>query len=210
MLVRERIKHSVQDQIILLNQVTNGELNVTFEDKLTLPMQTELVDIFNMTGKMINESKNSLIVEIQVFLFLTVIQGIDAYQAINLLFKDWKHIEQAYYQGTNISIMARNKYCDTLIKLLRSRDKRDKLFHNLDLKNVFCCLNLYLVMNGFEYVFNPESLRMSFGRFHYLRHGRIRGVREFLKEYFSVESHIELLVKLKLVDSIYYNTMMRN
>jgi hypothetical protein len=65
-------------------------------------------------------------------------------------------------------------------------------------------------MNGIEATMNKNILQICFGRFHYLRSGRIRSVREFLKEYFNCETHIDLLVNLQLVDSIHYNTMLRN
>ncbi len=53
----------------------------------------------------------------------------------------------------------------------------------------------------------PEIL---FGRMLYQKHGQIDDIRNFLKEYFRSDSHIELLVDLKLVNSIHYNRMMRN
>ncbi|MEO9475618.1 MAG: hypothetical protein ABJG41_08785 [Cyclobacteriaceae bacterium] len=210
MLVRDQIKYNVEDQLILLNQVVKGELNVTFEEKLHLPTQSELDDILAMTNQFMINSNEVLFIEIQVLLFLTIVQGLSLVQAINLKFSNWKELDRFSYEGTKLSITSKNTYCDGIIKILDHNDHNEKVFRQLNQKNVLNCLNLYLVMNGLEILFTAETLKITFGRFHYLRHGRFRGTREFLKNYFSCDSHIELLVKLKLVDSIFYNTMMRD
>ncbi len=60
-----------------------------------------------------------------------------------------------------------------------------------------------LVLNGIESYFDSKKLGLMFGRFLYLTsNGRIKCVREFLKLYYNCDSHIELLVKLRLVESV--------
>ncbi|MCR9249435.1 MAG: hypothetical protein NXI20_03395 [bacterium] len=209
MLVRKQ-KHRVDDQLQILNQLAKLELSVQFNQNKKLPNQTHLDDILATTHKMMSDTKNELIIEIQVLLILTIIQGLNLHQALNLILAEWKHLELISYQGTHINILSKNDYCDSLINSLARNTNEDKVFKILDNKNALECLNLYLVMNGFEFVLTSDSLELSFGRFHYLRNGRIRGVREFLKDYFLCESHLELLVKLRLIDSVHYNTMLRN
>jgi len=205
-------RHSFSDQRKALNQLLNDSVEITFVDDCNrLPSKEEIVSLFELVDKMQDEySSDRLITEIEILLLLTIIQGIDINQSLQLHIDQWEKIELLTYNGTRLYIDSKNQFCDELICSLQKSPKEPRIFQLLNSSNALKCLNLFLVMNGYEYVVTRSKLKLIFGRFHYLRHGRIRGVREFLMKYFSCDTHIELLVKLRLVDSIHYNTMMRN
>ncbi|MEQ8554923.1 MAG: hypothetical protein RIC06_25785 [Cyclobacteriaceae bacterium] len=212
MLVRQRYqKHSALDQSIVLDQLINQSAEVTFREQEYFPRREELEDIFSLVEKLIQDSdQEKIFIELQVFLILSIIQGLKFKQVLALSVGDWDKIESLNYSGEGLVIGCKNDYCNALITGLGNKDQDVLVFQKLNFDNALECLNLLLVMNGYEYVFTKENLPITFGRFHYLRHGSIRGVRDFLKDYFDCDSHIELLVKLRLVDSMHYNTMVRN
>ncbi len=143
----------------------------------------------------------------QILLIYTFIIGLDPEQIMIMKIDDWNNIHELCYKHTQINI-PRNKYLDAHVNLLKSQC--DTLLNQIKTEHLYNTLNLVLIMNGIEATVNKEMLKLCFGRIHYLRHGRIKSVREFLKQFFNCDTHIDLLIKLQLVDSVHYTTMLRN
>ncbi len=203
-------RYCIEDQLSVLKQQLNWGIDVVFEENDKLPDNKDVLEILKLLDDIHLESNEELFTELQILLILIVIQGVDINQALNFQIIHSQKIETLFYSGGKLKIISQNSYCQDLIRSMTRTQKSQNIFQKLNTSNSLNCLNLFLVMNGFEIVLTATKLKLIFGRFHYLRNGRIRGVREFLKEYFSCDSHIDLLVKLRLVDSVHYNTMMRN
>lgn len=209
MLDSRNISHyTVPEQIQLLRGLYNETITVTFNHSDLLPRKEEIDAIISLLDQYITENdENQILIELQLVLVLALIQGMDLNQILQLTHKDWKSLGRTK-QAESLTGGARNKYCDELVDKLNS--DHEHVFGLLKESNVMQILNLFLVINGYEYALTAESLQILFGRYHYLKLGQIKSVREFLKKHFKVDSHIELLVQLKLVNTIHYNTMMRN
>lgn len=213
MLERRRKEiYTYLDQKEILDQVLDNALSVKFHESDMYPRTEEIQDLLSIADKAISNTDESLIfIELQLVLFLTIIQGLSLSQALSLNMDMWNSLEGLQYRGKDLLVSTKNLYCSQLVaRLDKTENSSDKIFSLLDSSNTLQCLNLLLVMNGYEYVMSERKLMILFGRFLYLRHGQIRSIREFLKLYYQCDSHIELFVQLKLVDTVHYNTMMRN
>jgi len=209
---RHNFANQVSDQISVFEQLISNSVELSFHYSDSYPSQEEIQNILSLADKSIQFSNNNeIFIEIQLILFLTVIHGIRLNQALTLNQRDWSNLENIKYQGQSLTVKSKNRYCNSLVSKINQIRKNDgTLFKVFNRSNTLQFLNLFLIMNGYEYVLTENNLVTIFGRFLYLRHGRIRSIREFLKKYFKCDSHIDLLVELKLVDTVFYNTMMRN
>ena len=71
---------------------------------------------------------------------------------------------------------------------------------------VFDTLNLFLILNGIETTLSEDKLKIIHGRYRYLSHGNIASVRDELCKNLDAKDYLDLLLKLRLIDS--YHTQL--
>ena len=213
---------SFMEQIHLLDQIASGFLNIEFDSSNNYPSSEKMYSLISDLEVKIAKSnfksitENELLIELQLSILLSLIMGISPRQFFAWNYGDWILCTRKKYIDKKLNIIAKNEYANYLIiklKLIRKSDLRinsQALFQRLKIETFVTCLNLLLVFYGIETSLSLKRIEFLFGRMLYQKHGQIKDVREFLKDYYNVDSHIELLVDLKLIESLRYNTMMRN
>lgn len=207
---------NIKYQLNLIKDINIGSCEIEFQPRYKIP---DLNSLNTLLGVLEHNIKNEcdtdnlgLLVELQILLIGSVIIGLSPDRILNMNYRDWYNFHNTNYVDTSLKVLGRNSYSDALVRKYRSGSHGldESVFVSVTDHYLFQSLSMLFIMNGIETTVNKDLLKLCFGRYHYLKSGRIKTVREFLKEFFRCDSHIELLVKLSLVDSVHYNTMMRN
>lgn len=206
---------NIKYQLNLIKDINAGICEIEFQPNGKIPDLDSLNTLFGVLEYNIKnkcDKDKGLLVELQILLIGSVIIGLSAERILNMNYGDWFDFHNTNYVDTSLKVLGRNNYSDTLLRRykLDSNCLDESVFVNVTDHHLFQSLSMLFIMNGIETTVNQNLLRLCFGRYHYLRSGRIKTVRKFLKDFFRCDNHIDLLVKLGLVGSIHYNTMMKN
>lgn len=210
----------IEYQASFIESIMDRSVYVEFVECDHFPTSKQLDDLtsFLHIGISNNDKLSKeleLLTELQILIIQAFIVGVSPLQLTLWTYCDWDDVEQFYYSNKEMRIIGKNMYCDKLIgrlKQYRLTEGRNNtnIFQILNAETILSCINGLLILNGIEATMNLRKIEIFFGRYHYLMSGRIAGIREFLKSYFQVQTHIDLLVELKLVNTIHYSTMLRN
>lgn len=184
-------------QCELLNKLNLNQLTLSFKQSSTIPSIEVMNNLMDFLDQAIEDSSldtndKRLVLELQIILVSSIVGGFFPEQLIKLDIASLK----------NHKLLKDFKYLNHLICEIQSEtNNKGMIFSAINKELVFVNLNFLLTLNGIESTLSEGKLKILHGRYHYLSRGNLRSVRDMLCKKLKATDHIDLLVKLRLIDS---------
>lgn len=194
-------RHRLEDikyQCSLLRKLNDNDYSITFNDASAIPSIEAMDHLMKYLDLAIESdhlytSDKLIVLELQLLFTASIIGGIYPSKLTRL------NLNSVYIGN----LLDEFKYVNDLVSKIRAINddgSQEEIFTVLKKSLIFDSINLFLVLNGLETTLTENKFRVLHGRYHYMLHGNLSSVRDELCKRFNAENHIDLLVKLGLMD----------